>query len=83
MEGASEMLMMDIDAEVTFKSLDMSIGTLTELPGFPAYHGAVNSIFSPRTGRYAIIVDEFALHLVDTETRKEKLQLLESNISSV
>jgi len=79
----TEMLMVDVDATVSFKSLDLAIGTLTDAPGLPTYSGAVKSIFSPRTGRYALVVDEFAIHLVDTHTRKEKLQLLESNISQV
>jgi len=84
MEGTlTEMLMVDVDAQVSFKSLDLSIGTLTDAPGLPTYSGVVKSIFSPRTGRYALIVDEFAVHLVDTHTRKEKLQLLEPNISQI
>ena len=79
----TEMLMVDVDAMVSFKSLDLAIGTLTDASGLPTYSGVVKSIFSPKTGRYALVVDEFAIHLIDTHACKEKLQLLESNISQI
>lgn len=79
----TEMLMVDVDAKVSFKSLDLAIGTLTDAPGLPTYSGVVKSIFSPRTGKFALVVDEYAIHLVDTQSCKEKLQLLESNISQI
>lgn len=69
----TEMLMVDVDAKVSFKSLDLAIGTLTDAPGLPTYSGVVKSIFSPRTGKFALVVDEYAIHLVDTQSCKEKL----------
>jgi hypothetical protein len=58
MEGAkiSDMLLINADGTVEFKSLDLEIGTLVDLPSYPSYPEAVKSIFSPQ-GKYALVAD--------------------------
>lgn len=79
----SEMLMTDVNGIVTFHTVDFERGEVRPIPDSPVYNEATICKFSPQTGKIAIIATELALHVVDTATMREKLQLPFPNIASI
>ena len=79
----AETLMTDVNGTVTFHTVDFERGEVRPIQGSPVYENAIVCRFSPRTGDIAIIATELALHIVDTTTMKEKLQLPLPNIASI
>ena len=50
---------------------------------FPEYPTALIAKFASNLGQSAVIVDELGIHLVDTESKKERLMISRSGIGGI